>query len=569
MCFIAALVFLSFFSCSYKKAAAIPLAGSGSVLYAHSKDALEGVIRFSEPAVLTYTLEPAAAVPEDQSLEIVYSLTVPDGTPAADGAAVSRWESDYFVVLRIDGDTAWALPLSGAFLGMDGTFRLMRYAVPLTVRDLAGITLGLEKKDGTGESGAEEKPELIFELKSLELQDRWFGFFRDGDNLHATPFVSAETAGTETAVTVNPPADYRTGIPVEISLSGISARAALTAGTGRYDYSPIIGGAAEFLTIPPGALPENPFPVKYSGAGGIDSLEVRPGGQRVFPGEPVIADPGIILYYPESAWRDPRYELFQWDRFPEVIIFDTADYAVQDLLFKRLAFFVEKAGFRGRLAPDSEIAHLHGWNAHDYRAEDLARFFEEARRTGFPLNREERELEQILLERGILLKGRDNGITPGTGAVVSISRQSEGYLRSLFMVHESFHGIFFIKEDFRDFSLDRWERLDPAARRFISAYFDYNRYDTADTYLMMNELMAYCLQQPVSRAGQYFGKTIASRLENDPRRSGALPEKDEESGTWPLLGDLFTREAEAFSGFVRSRYGLTAGRVWRVYQMSL
>jgi len=59
---------------------------------------------------------------------------------------------------------------------------------------------------------------------------------------------------------------------------------------------------------------------------------------------PIPADPGKILSYPQASWRDKRYEVFRWDVFPQILIFDTANYDVQDQLFKRLAFFVEKAG---------------------------------------------------------------------------------------------------------------------------------------------------------------------------------------------------------------------------------
>jgi len=34
------------------------------------------------------------------------------------------------------------------------------------------------------------------------------------------------------------------------------------------------------------------------------------------------------------------------------------------------------------------------------------------------------------------------------------------------------------------------------------------------------------------------------------------------SDTWPDLADAFTAEAEAFSVYVRQRWGLAAGRVW-------
>jgi hypothetical protein len=295
---------------------------------------------------------------------------------------------------------------------------------------------------------------------------------------------------------------------------------------------------------------------------GIEEFILASSPPLPFP-EPIPADPGVILEYPRESWRDKRFEIFRWDRFPGVLIFDTSDYAFQDRLLKRLAFFVEKTGFRGRLASDSEIADLHAWNAHDYRPEDLARFFDAAREKNFPLLSEEHELEDLLIAFGII-RETETGIYPGEGAIISISRESPDYLRRLFMVHEGFHGLFFIDEDFRNFSRSRWEGLSGTAKRFIKNYFEYQQYDPNDEYLMINEFMAYCLQQPVSQAGKYFGEIVASRLDASPWRRSVLPEKDEEAGNWPEIAAAFTAEAEAFSAYVNRRWGLAAGRVKRI-----
>jgi hypothetical protein len=273
----------------------------------------------------------------------------------------------------------------------------------------------------------------------------------------------------------------------------------------------------------------------------------------------------MILAWPQEAWRDPRFEIFRWEGFDSILIFDIADYDVQDRFFKRLAFFTEKKGFRGRLAGDEEIASLHGWNAHDYRAASLADFFEAARKSNFPLNREERELKAIMLQTGILrLEGET--IISGEGAVISVSRQSGRNLRSRFMVHESFHGLFFIDSDFREFCRRRWNGLPDAARRFIRSYFDFQAYDITDTELLVNEFMAYALQQPVSQAGRYFGEYLPGQmLDISAWRRAALPETEELSAegasSWPEISAAFTIEAEAFSAYVNRRWGLAAGRV--------
>jgi len=295
-------------------------------------------------------------------------------------------------------------------------------------------------------------------------------------------------------------------------------------------------------------------------------------GEKLFALEPVPADPWQVLVYPQESWRDKRYEVFRWDAFPEILIFDTATYAVQDRLLKRLAFFVEKAGFRGRLARDSEIAALHGWNAHDYRAEDLAAFFEAARKSKFPLLPEERELEAILLDTGILRRNEAARIIPGRGAIVSVSRESDKTdkgLRPRFMTHEGFHGLYFIDEDFRNFTRRRWETFPAPAKKFLLSFFDFQAYDTKDAALVRNEFMAHVLQQPVSQASWYFGDFQPNRMiTTSPWRQSSLPEREEVTAEgrrfWPDLAEAFTAEGEAFSRYVNQRWGLAAGRVWRL-----
>jgi hypothetical protein len=440
----------------------------------------------------------------------------------------------------------------------------MSFAIPISGAR-GNFSFSLEPINDSGKAAGISEIGLSFELLRLELVERWYGFTpgdpAEGKGFSATPFVFARSG--EDGVTVNPPAEYYISGSPELYISPGSGPVTVQAGSRRYEYRPGRDSSQDTpaLYIPAGALPSDLFPVDV--IGDITSMKIIPVRDRPFPGKPVPADPELILNYQQGFWRDPRFEVFQWDSFPSILIFDTADYEIQSRLFKRLAFFTEKRDFRGRLATDAEIAEIHGWNAHDYRAEDLARFFETARVTDFPLLNEERELEAILVNAGILRRS-GGAVSEGEGAVISISRESPDYLRSLFMVHEGFHGLFFIDEDFRNFSRERWGRLPRTAKRFILSYFDSQRYDLEDDYLMVNEFMAYCLQQSASAAGNYFGKTLAGRIDENSWRRVVLPPKDEAAGNWPELAAAFTAEAEAFSNYVNRRWGLAAGRVRQV-----
>jgi hypothetical protein len=541
------LFFFTLLSCGQKPQPVLfPVRGTDMVLLGVGREAVGGLANFTKSKKLEYRFEgaysgaPPPVISPPASMEIEYSF--------------NAGRQDLLTILEI-GDNLWGLPL----YGQSGK---IHYAIPIQQAENFNITLTtLEGKSDNN----------FIKIHSIEFKERWFGFFtlRDGApdgaaRIFTSPFVtmSPGDSGGYSACEITPPEKFSVpaGFYSVITADLIPGKdAAFDAGRVHLELLP----GLERLSVPAGLVSPGERPLTAKGER-LNSFRQTYAKLPAFP-EPIPADPGLVLSWPMENWRDSRYEIFRWEQFPSLLIFDFANYAVQDRMLKRLAFFVEKKGFRGRLAPDSEIAELHAWNAHDYRAEDLARFFQRARETQFPLLAEERELERILLDTGIIrADGAVGGsIQAGEGGIISISRESTGYLRALFMAHEGFHGLFFIDEDFRDFSRVRWRQLPPQAKRFIVSYFGYQQYDTADEYLLINEFMGHVLQQPVSQAGYYFGTALPSRLENSWRKQD-LPPKDEASGSWPVLAEAFTREAQAFSSYVEKRWGLAAGRVSQV-----
>jgi hypothetical protein len=531
-------ILLILLSCTEKpRPVLFPVRGTDTVLLGMGREAAGGSADFAKSKKLEYRFETSSVISRPASLEIEYSFN-------ADGKAPRT-------VLETEGNS-WVLPVNDP----DTVFH---YAVPVQGLENFNITLA-GKTDG--------KPSIT--IHSIEFKERWFGFYilRDGApagaapggraQYYSSPFVArrpGESGGSGQVWEINVPADF--GVPTDffpLVYADMLCGKDSAFDAGKYHLELLPG--LERLNVPAGLISPG-APLVLKGVR-VDSLRQSYAKPPPFP-EPVPADPGLVLSWPLENWRDSRYEVFRWDRFPSLLIFDIADYAMQDRMMKRLAFFVEKKGFRGRLAPDSEIAELHGWNAHDYRAQDLAGFFQAAREAQFPLLAEEQELERILLNTGVLRRA-GNTIAAGEGGIISISRESTGYLRTLFLAHEAFHGLFFIDEDFRGFSRRRWLQLPSHAKRFITSYFGYQQYDTSDEYLLVNEFMSHVLQQPVSQAAHYFGVTLPLRLESSWRKT-SLPPKDQDTGSYPVLAEAFTREAQAFSDYVAKRWGLAAGRV--------
>ena len=315
---------------------------------------------------------------------------------------------------------------------------------------------------------------------------------------------------------------------------------------------------ARELIIPTGAL-NTPFSrTEFTdNSECVESLIMR--GTKVSGKEvldPIRTDPGLILNYKTSQWRTADYEIYEWDRFPQILFFDTRNYEVQDRLFRRLAFFVEKQGYKGKLLTNEELGDMHGYNAHDYSAESMARFFNKATELNFTLNEEELLLKRILIHNGLF---EDDGIyvKANEGGLVSISRETPGWSRANLLAHEGWHTIFFRDAEFRNYVSAVFYTFDPTSRDFLIDYFKSQPslgYDTNDEYLMHNEFMAYIMQQRLSEVAKYFVH-LANRstvIEFTPQLASYIIKTE---------GRGFEDAAAALNDFVFDKYGIVCGNI--------
>ena len=242
----------------------------------------------------------------------------------------------------------------------------------------------------------------------------------------------------------------------------------------------------------------------------------------------------------------------RWDRFPSVLILDLRDFAAQDRMFSRLAFYLEKSGYRGRLMTDGELEGLHGWNAHDYGPAGLAAFFTAASAKNFPLTDEELRLRDLVLEEGIIER-RGDSFSAGAGAVLSICRESDRYARRLLLAHESYHGIFFTVPAYRRLCYSLWDAAEKNERRFMLRLLTYLGYDTGSRELVVNEFQAYLLQQP------------ASMLEAYVRRMEPLMVKNPNVSTPPVEDALpgLIADEKKLESFLEKNFEIGAGGMYR------
>ncbi len=316
--------------------------------------------------------------------------------------------------------------------------------------------------------------------------------------------------------------------------------------------------AAKNVTIPSAAL-KAPFSrlELMNQAQALSSVILRSthiAGKEIL--EPVRTDPGLILNYKTSYWRTLDFEVFEWDRYPGILFFDTRNYDVQDNFFRRLAYFVEKAGYKGRLLTNQELEGKHGYNAHDYSAESMARFFNKATEIGFKLNPEEELLKKILIHNGFF-EVEGNYLKANEGGLVSISQESQPWLRSTLLAHEGWHTIFFRDAEFRNYVSAVYYTIDPDSRAFLIDYFKSQEslgYDTNDEYLMNNEFMAYIMQQKLSDVSEYFVH-LANRgtvIKYTPDLAAYIRRSQ---------GKGFEDAALALNDFVFDKYGIVCGNI--------
>lgn len=302
----------------------------------------------------------------------------------------------------------------------------------------------------------------------------------------------------------------------------------------------------------------------------ISKILMTPNDSSLAPSEsgkvlmPLKTDPGLILTSRQANWRNKDYEVYEWNRFPGLLFFDTADYGVQSDFFTRLAFFAEKTGYKGRILSDEELGDMHGYNAHDYSAESLASFFTKAERSGVKLNEKELILKDILLKNQIIIP--DNyTYKAGSGAVISISRESQNWLRQNFVAHEAWHGIFFTNEDFRNAVAAVYYTVDGTTMAFLKGFWASQSslgYDQSDEYLMHNEFMAYLMQQPLSQIAKYFVH-CAER--------GSVMTYQKELCQWVISngGITFEDAGRVLNSYAFDNWGLAAGRVSLILRQGL
>lgn len=312
-----------------------------------------------------------------------------------------------------------------------------------------------------------------------------------------------------------PPARYTPG----------TARFTSADGSHRRSMQLVLTPGNRNLFFPEGILGFVPGRVEVEVEAGmrIASVELQRNGlvglDTKYPAIP--ADLGVIHGFDPARWRNPRFELFKWNVPDNVLIFDFADFAIQRAMFGRLGFFVAVVGEAGQIFPEEHYEGRHAYNAHDYRPEDLVRFFNTAEQTGIALNEWEEFLRDLLVDYD-MIRPTPLGFTEGEGAVLSYARQIWGPLRARLLRHEAAHGVFYVSPEFRDGAFALWEEMSELEQDYWRLFLGnkgrmdgregYDGYDVERHYLLVNEMQAHVLQLNPQEVNPYFRDFYARRI---------------------------------------------------------
>jgi hypothetical protein len=200
-----------------------------------------------------------------------------------------------------------------------------------------------------------------------------------------------------------------------------------------------------------------------------------------------------------DATRPCAIKISRFADDPAVVVVDFPDLTTQGLTLNRVAALVEKAGLpRGRVLNDVQLnqaiyscgetieSYYYG---HDYKAADLARFFNLAAADGVKLNPHELWLKQLVRQLGWLQPGANGALITLPAASPPITQE----MRAVILHHELSHGGFYTIPADQKYAETFWANLTPQDRAAFTGFLGRQGYDTTNTELMLNETQAYLI----------------------------------------------------------------------------
>ncbi|OYY05702.1 MAG: hypothetical protein B7Y73_00885 [Acidocella sp. 35-58-6] len=187
---------------------------------------------------------------------------------------------------------------------------------------------------------------------------------------------------------------------------------------------------------------------------------------------------------------------------PEIVVIDFPNLTIQGLTLDRVAALIEKAHLpRNQVLDDVDLREAiydcgdtieSYYYGHDYKAADLARFFQLAAQQNITLNAHELWLKQLLNQLGWLDPGAVGALITLPAAVPPVTES----MRAVILHHEISHGAFYTVPAYEAYAESFWNSLTDVDRAAFISFLSTEGYDTNNTNLMLNEAQAYLVFTP-------------------------------------------------------------------------
>jgi hypothetical protein len=225
-----------------------------------------------------------------------------------------------------------------------------------------------------------------------------------------------------------------------------------------------------------------------------------------------------------NASADWRYGKLESN--PQVFAIAYPKLREQAMAMNRMAAYLEKASApRDRLLGDAELAAVIAragdqpetfYLGHDYRMDDVARFFNQARQQHLVLQAQEQRLLDLLLAQGLIAidagaakpyqtaaKGSAlitlSAFTPADRSLLNLAPDDQ-VLGSAVLAHEVSHGEFLTRPSYRQQSWYFWQSvLNEPERQKWRLLLRRMDYDAANEDLLVNEMQALLMHTPDAR----------------------------------------------------------------------
>jgi hypothetical protein len=184
---------------------------------------------------------------------------------------------------------------------------------------------------------------------------------------------------------------------------------------------------------------------------------------------------------------------------PAIIVIDFPDLTTQGLMLDRVAALIEKAHLpRDRVLDDVALREAiydcgdtieSYYYGHDYKAADLAKFFQLAAQDNVTLNAQELWLRRLLVQLDWLKPGANGALITLPGTTPPITQE----MRAVILRHELSHGAFYTTPAYAAYAAMFWNSLTQVDRDAFTNFLGREGYDTRNTSLMLNETQAYLI----------------------------------------------------------------------------